>query len=114
MRLADVALSPDDERRAVGQWCGMLADNAARAVHGHRSNLSRVLWKSFPVSQRENVTKSGVGPAAEAHAANALFNSWTMAFKSLPKTFDARAKPPSLMNGVRSKLSISISRLVAM
>ena len=30
------------------------------------------------------------------------------------KTFDARARPPSFVNGVRSKLSMSISRLVAM
>src|SRR5438046_813284 len=48
------------------------------------------------------------------HAANASFSSFTITLRSLPKTFDARAKPPSFVKGVRSKLSRSISRLVAM
>lgn len=67
-----------------------------------------------------DVTEYGASPAfwdtqfrVPAHAASASFNSCTMSLRSFPKTFEARAKPPSFVNGVRSKLSMSISRLVA-
>ena len=99
---------PDGRRRCGPRTSSMLhktgicGECLAITVGGGRHQIAELATASTAVE------------STSRHAASTSFNSCTMTLRSFPKTFDARAKPPSFVNGVRSKLSMSISRLVAM